>query len=169
MKGMERIETMEKFWQLADQIKQGFLFAMLTDQIVWKSWPLSDTDRGDVQKRQDKLLDIRVFNCEKEARMFRGHVGGVLKGRLADDTRELLDWQEYFDEEQYLDIDDVESVDSFQKNNRVKATGGGGYELPLKGFKDAKIRLRNYLGYYEESGQAYVKDWRLMEVFQEER
>ncbi len=94
---MESIETMEKFWQLSDQIKQGFLFAMLTDQIVWKRWPL------------------------------------------------------------------------FQKNSLVRATGGGCYELPLKGFQDAKIRLRNYLGYYEESGQAYVRDWRLTDVFQEER
>lgn len=164
---MEKIETMEQFWQCADAMGEGFLFAMLTDEIVWESWPFSSGKRDIFRKKEGKLLDIRIFNKEKEVRMFRGDIGRKLQGRSVDDGKDIPDRLEYFDEEQYLDIDDKRSEEVFAREKKVVATGGGCYSLPLQGFADAKVKLRNYLGYYEETGQVYVRDWRLMDLFQE--
>lgn len=164
---MEKIETMEQFWQCADVMEKGFFFAMLTDEIMWESWPLSSEKRENFRKKEGKLLDIRIFNKEKEVRMFRGDIGRKLQGRSIDDGKAIPDRLEYFDEEQYLDIDDKRSEEVFAKEKKVFATGGDCYFLPLPGFVDAKVKLRNYLGYYEETGQVYIRDWRLMDLFQE--
>lgn len=166
---MNKIETMEKFWLCAENVTEGYVFAMLTDEIVWKHWPVSQEEQKELRQKEEKLLDIRIFNKEKELRMFRGDIGRKFYGRMLEDTDKALQEQEYFDEEQYLDIDDQRSPELFAREKKVRATGGGCYELPLSGFADAKVKIRNYLGYYEESGQAYVRDWRLMEVFQEKR
>ena len=164
-----KIETIEAFWQQAGAMEEGFLFAMLTDEIVWERWPLSLEEKEAFRKKEGKLLDIRIFNEEKELRMFRGDIGRKFLGRILEDKKDSLDEAECFDEEQYLDIDAKRSESLFFKEGKVKATGGGCYHLPLKRFENAKIKVRNYLGYYEETGQAYVKDWRLVELFQEER
>ncbi len=164
---MERIETMEQFWMQGETVEDGFLFAMFTDEIVWESWPLEPERRESLRQKEKNLLDIRIFNSAKELRMFRGDVGRDFRGRMAEDTEAALEEQDYFDEEQYLDIDGKCSEELFGQNHMVQATGGGRYSLPLPGFENAKIRIRNYLGYYEESGQAYVKDWRLAGLFQE--
>lgn len=166
---MDRIETMERFWLCAEKVTEGFVFAMLTDAIVWKHWPMSPEEQKDLQQKEEKLLDIRIFNKEKELRMFRGDIGRKFRGRMLEDTEAVLHGQEFFDEEQYLDIDDRRSAGLFAREQKVQATGGGCYDLPLSGFADAKVKIRDYLGYYEESGQAYVKDWRLVDVFQEKR
>lgn len=164
-----KIETIEAFWQKAEAMTEGFLFAMLTDEIVCESWPLLPEEKEHFREKEEKLLDIRIFNEKKELRMFRGNIGREFFGRMLEDEKENLDETEYFDEEQYLDIDVKRSAGLFCREGKVKATGGGCYRLPLAGFEDAKVELRNYLGYYEETGQAYVKDWRLVKLFQEER
>ena len=102
---MERIETMEQFWMQGETVEDGFLFAMFTDEIVWESWPLEPERRESLRQRERNLLDIRIFNSAKELRMFRGDVGRDFRGRLAEDTEAALEEQDYFDEEQYLDID----------------------------------------------------------------
>ena len=184
---MEKIETMETFWTRAEGMSEGFLFAMLTDEIVFERWPLAPDEKKAFPEKEGKLLDIRIFNEERELRMFRGDIGGRLRGRMQEetgrtsdtgedchmeqafDTGEDSDTLEYFDEEQYLDIDSACSRELFAREGKVQATGGGRYRLPLAGFENAKIKIRNYLGYYEETGQAYVRDWRLVSLFQEER
>lgn len=165
---MERIETMEQFWSCADEI-EGFCFAMLTDEILWESWPLGPEKRKEFHKKEEKLLDVRIFNTEKEVRLCRGDIGRELQGRVIDDSKNKPDSEEYFDEEQYLDIDSKRSGDLFAAEQKVLATGGGCYHLPMAKFENAKVSIRNYLGYYEKTGQAYVKDWRLMDLFQEKR
>lgn len=164
---MGKIESMEQFWEYACEMKEGFCFAMLTDEIFWESWPLSPERQKAFRKKEWKLLDIRIFNSEKEMRMFRGDIGRKLQGRSIDDNGKALTPEDYFDEEQYLDIDSKRSGDLFLKGQKVMATGGGCYHLPLAVFENAKVSIRNYLGYYEETGQAYVRDWRLMNLFQE--
>ncbi|MCI9147394.1 MAG: hypothetical protein HFG73_03870 [Hungatella sp.] len=166
---MERIGTIDKFWMQAALVTDGYLFAMLTDEIVWKRWPLGQTELKSFQEKEKKLLNIRIFDRDREVCMIRGDVGRKLQGRIQDDSRGDLKEQDYFDEEQYLDIDMKRSKELFNREGKVQATGGGQYELPLSGFENAKVRIRNYLGYYEESGQVYVKDWRLAEIFQEKR
>ncbi|MCM1101237.1 MAG: CRISPR-associated protein Csx19 [Clostridium sp.] len=178
----ERIGSMEQFWQLAETMEQGFLFAMLTDEVVLERWPLSEEGKKNFRAGERKLLDIRIFNQERELRMFRGNVGGAFRGRALEDgtdarggrrrsaecrNEEFRD-EEFWDEEQYLDIDTERSETLFAREGMVQTAGGGRYRLPLEGFVNAKIRIRNYLDYYEETGQAYVKDWRLTDLFQEE-
>lgn len=165
---MEMIETMEAFRALAQEMSEGFLFAMLTDEIVFERWPLEPEEKKSFWEKEGKLLDIRIFNEKKELRMFRGDIGRAFSGRLLEDDGEVLEASsEYYDEEQYLDIDSKRSAGLFAREGKVRATGGGCYRLPLSGFENAKVRLRNYLGYYEKTGQAYVKDWRLVKLFQE--
>lgn len=166
---MDKIETMDKFWAQAAQVTEGFLLAMLTDEIIWKRWPLEGEDLKDIRQKEGKILDIRIFDDQRELHMARGDVGRRMQGRIADDTAGNLEEQDYFDEEQYLDIDTKRSGEHFRQEGKVRATGGGWYELPLSGMEDAKVRIRNYLGYYEDSGQAYVKDWRMAGIFQEKR
>lgn len=164
---MEKIETMEQFWSCAGEIGKGFIFAMLTDEIIWESWPLEPDARKMFQEKEEKLLDVRVYDSKREVRIFRSDIGRAFRGRSLNDEKETPDEQDYFDEEQYLDIDDKASEKLFVSEGKVQTTGGGKYHLPLPGFRNAKIQIRNYLGYYEESGQAYVKDWRIMGLFQE--
>lgn len=166
---MEKIETMERFWMRAAEIKDGFLFAMLTDEIVWERWPLASDQQQDLQRKERKFLDIRLFNEKQEIHMAWSDAERKFLGRLIEDAEEAFDCPDYFDEEQYLDIDSLRSQELFDREQRVYATGGGCYKLPVSDFHDVKIRIRNYLGYYEESGQAYVKDWRLTGLFQEKR
>ena len=164
---MEKIETMEQFWSCADGIERGFVFAMLTDEILWERWPLEPDDRKTFQEKEGKLLDVRIYDTESEVRIFRSDVGRKFQGRSLNDRKETSEFQDYFDEEQFLDIDDTRSEEMFAREGKVQATGGGRYHLPLSDFRNAKLQIRNYLGYYEESGQAYVKDWRLRDLFQE--
>lgn len=164
---MEKIETMEQFWLWADEIERGFVFAMLTDEILWERWPLESDRRKLFQEKEEKLLDIRVYNREREARVSRSDIGRAFRGRSLNDEKESSEWQDYFDEEQFLDIDDKCSNELFSVEGKVQATGGGRYPLPLPDFRNAKVLIRNYVGYYEESGQAYVKDWRLRDLFKE--
>lgn len=164
---MEKIETMEQFWLRADEIDKGFIFAMLTDEILWENWPLNPEGKKLFQEKEGKLLDVRVYNSKREVRVSRSDIGREFRGRSLNDEKDVPDKQDYFDEVQYLDIDDTASEMLFASEGKVQATGGGRYPLPLPGFKNAKIRIRNYLGYYEETGQAYVKDWRLKDLFQE--
>ncbi len=171
----EKIETMDAFWQLAERMEQGFVFAMFTDGIVFERWPFWEEGKSTAREalerfrtKEEKLLDIRLFNREKELRMFRGNIGGTFLGRVLEDEPGLFDEAVYFDEEQYLDIDTKRSETLFAGEGKVRATGGGIYRLPLKRFENAKVKVRNYLGYYENTGQAYVKDWRLVELIQEE-
>ena len=55
----------------------------------------------------------------------------------------------------------------FKAGHMVRATGGGIYHLPLETMNNAKVEIRNYVGYDEETGQAYLKDWRLRRFFVE--
>ncbi len=164
---MEKIETMEQFWLSADEIERGFIFAILTDEIFWEKWPLKTDRKKLFREKEKKLLDIRIYNSKREVRIFRSDIGRKFQGRSLNDEKEVLNHQDYFDEEQFLDIDDIRSKELFAREGKVQATGGGRYPLPLPDFRNAKLRIRNYLGYYEKSGQAYVKDWRLMDLFQD--
>jgi len=178
---MKKIEKVEDFWLCADEVTEGFLFAMLTDEILWECWPSDENERRQlresVQRKEQKLLDIRIFDTQREARMLRGDIGRTFQGRMIDDTKEVLKSQEYFDEEQYLDIDSKRSKELLIRERKVQATGGGCYPMPLPGleekmegdFGEIKVKLRNYLDFYKDTGQAYVRDWRLVKVFQERR
>lgn len=157
-----RLNTWDE-WKQKIEIKNGYAVMMFTDRFEVEVYPFSkQIEKHLMECFEDKLLDLRVFNENAEYRIFRGDAGKAFRFRIQDDTGE-----EYYDDEQYLDIDEARSLESFQKGKIVRATGGGYYKLPLETFYGAKVRLRNYLAYEEDSGQAYIKDWRLLGFYLE--
>ena len=137
------------------QIENACVFAMLTDEIIFDNWP--------VPVNEDKLLDIRVFNRNKEVRMFRTSIGKAFSNiRVADDADEK--YKDHIDEWQILDIDTEASKEA---KDKVISTGGGRYTLPKvenvcamdKSNKPA-VKIVKYIA-YTEFGQAYIYDWRL--------
>lgn len=162
----EETDSAGRLTEMAEDIKDGYIFAMYTDTILFEKWPLTDERKEDFRRKEDKLLEARVFSKEKEWRLFRSDIGKknfIL--RLLEDTENM----DYYDEEQYLDIDEKRSGTLFLNEQKVRATGGGIYSLPLFDYRNVKIKIRNYIAYYEETGQAYIRDWRLTDLFQEKR
>lgn len=154
--------SVNEFLDKAESMTEGFLFAMFTDEIWLEEWPSSEEKKKEFCNKGDLLLEARIFNTAMEMKLFRGDIGKRnFRMRIRDDSKE------YFKEEQYLDIDTVCSEKIFREGKQVKATGGGVYHLPLSDYNDIKIKIHNYIDYYEETGQAYVSDWRLVEFFQE--
>ena len=139
------------------KLKAGPAVIMLTNRFLVAPYPFrSETI---VEINQDKLLELRIFDDNMELKLFRGSVGKELKYRYLSDA----DCQDYFDDEQYLDVDEKRSKDC----DNVRSTGGGTYAVPLASFCDAKLKLRNYVR-YDENGQCYIWDWRMLEFFNEE-
>ncbi len=141
----------------------GYLFAMLTDRIIFQR---ADAAVSDPEALFKKGLEIRVF-CEKgEAKWFRAGIGGKWRFRKREDGPETMeDTLCWWDETQYLDIDEKRSAKSMAENGFVWATGAGKYPLPLTGgYKNASLRIRNYLEEEPETGALYPADWRLVKI-----
>lgn len=156
--------------------KDGYAIIMFTDRFEVDKYPLSEERKKDLEQNfGQKLVDMRVFNEECECRIFRGDAGKKFHWRVRKDVKKNQSdgrsSEQYFDDEQYLDIDEIKSKRSFKEEGKVYATGGGAYRIPVKSYdevKNAKLIIRNYLEYEEETGQAYIKDWRLVKIFREE-
>lgn len=161
---------------------EGYVMAQCTD--LFHLQKIGDAERTADELELHRLyqygLDIRIFGEKGEGRFFRGSIGRYGQD---DDTqlfrfRSIFDkekdenqtersphtghgtedhYSDYFDEEQFLDIDTKRSN---EKEGIAQAIGGGTYRLPLNHYSDAKIRLRNYLKYDEKTGMASVCDWR---------
>lgn len=144
-------------------IKSGYVVAMFTDKFEFYSFD-ENTENILNENFEKKLIDMRIFNKDKECRIFRGDIGSKFYFRDSDDYI----GNDYYDDEQYLDIDTKHSIDSFKNSGIVKAIGGGSYKLPFCDFNDIKICIRNYIDYNSESGQAYIKDWRLVDLKKEQ-
>lgn len=148
--------TWDNFKQQVE-MAQGYAVVMLTDRFIVDRYPLSTENEqllGAVFEQ--KLLDMRVFNESMEYRLFRTDAGKEFKfSSLPDEGRE------FFDDFHYLDIDEKRSEETFRRDGTVRATGGGYYRLPLEDYHNAKVIIRNYVDYDENSGQAYIKAWRL--------
>ncbi len=155
--------NVDRFLREADEIAEGFLFVMFTDEIWVEKWPLEEEKRESLRAKEDVLLEARAFSRDREDKLFRGDIGRVFLWRSIEDS----DMPDSYDEEQYLDIDEKRSQTLFAAEHKVRATGGGVYHLPILDYRGAKVRIRNYVDYYKETGQAYVRDWRLVEFFLE--
>lgn len=142
--------------------KAGYLFAMTTEEIIFCK---SDPAEYDEEKLFRLGLDIRIFNLEGERKWFRSGIGRDYRYReRMDDENVIADKLHYWDEYHFLDIDDAktEKKNIFVQKGMVYATGGGTYPLPIEKYKDAKIKIRNYLGEDPDTGELYVEDWRLV-------
>ena len=115
-----------------------------------------------------KLLELRVFNKEREYRAFRDNLGeaGFLQ-RIAEDGKDGYD--KAFDELHYLDYDEVRTKEvrtkaNAQNNaepNAVLTTGGG--KFYLEGIADKrKVLVRTYLKADPTTGLEYAFDWRVV-------
>lgn len=156
----EQIRDMGAFETgLADALKEmkdGYLFAMLTDKIDIQKAETAVLDKAELYA---KALEIRVFNKEREKKWFRAGIAETFRVRdICDGSKEpdrLMCWDEY----QYLDIDTVRSDPAA---GIARATGGGTYPLPISDYADAKIQIRNYLEEDADTGELYAADWRLI-------
>lgn len=140
---------------------EGYVIGSLTDEYIVDIWP--DMKHSTFEGKEDKLLEVRIFNTEQEIKMFRTDILQDFQIRHIDDR---LDGRDYGEESQFLDIDTKKSKLIFEEKHEVYTTGGGKYYLPLEKMEDAKILIRYYYDSYKDSGQARVCDWRLVD-FQE--
>lgn len=162
---------------LEDQLKEGIqaLYGLYSDSETRKIYGLvmrTDTfsvfeiGEDNVIPEVDRILqnglEIRLF-CERgEIKWFRTNIGEekFRKRERLQDTK-LQEKIDYMDQEQYLDID-TKHVKKQENGYQVQATGGGSYFLPWQECEDATLKIRNYLGYEEDTGRVFVKDWRIV-------
>ena len=153
------------FFEVINEMENGYVLASLTDQYVVDRWPMAYHSFV-WEDMKDKVLEIRVFNEEKEIKLFRTDVGREFQMRTKDEEGLLVD--EYMDEYQYLDIDEKRSQKLFTEKQLVRATGGGTYHLPLEEMKDACLQVRYYFRRDEETGVADICDWRAVKFLKRE-
>lgn len=139
---------------------------VLTDQVVCGVYEGSRQFRSSISTDaldEEKLLELRIFDQDRELRVFRSYTGEDFKVRYLDDTTE--DVSDFYDEEHYLDQDSTKTFDLGNGFTRFVTTGGGAYELPVSpSFR--KVRVRTYL---KESlnGLQYAGDWRILEYVED--
>ena len=183
------MEIEDFFQECNRRVKSGYYIASLTDEFLVGYWeavedvPISGTGRVPVQLRAagfrtesgkdalrilengGKVLEIRVFNENRELKLVRSDIAKPFAVRCIDDApfgpSKSYDrnYSDYYDEWQILDIDETKGRDA---QECVTATGGGKYFLPLASLPNACVRIRHYLGKYGETGQARVEDWRVV-------
>ncbi len=145
------------------EIENGFVIAELTDEFIVDKWPKNINF--------DKAMTVRVFSKEVEILLSRSDIGRDFSCRVISDDyircneKKTENSLEYYDELQYLDIDDSIERD----NGKVTATGGGRYNLPMDKFKNARVRIRYYIDKYKETRQARICDWRVVEFVEEKK
>lgn len=145
------------------KIKEGYVYAAFTDRVCLLKWPLSQKDEETIEQSFEQMLECRIFNEQMEYRMIRSAIKKDWKKHFIKDNAAEDDTEQYYTEKQYLDIDSTKTKIT-EEGLQLTTTGGGRFILPVNYDKkpvDIKVKIRNYLGYYEETGQAYVRDWRI--------
>lgn len=139
---------------------EGYVVATFTDEYLVGVWK----DKIDyIKDKQDNLLELRVFNEDKEIKYCRGNIGTDrgFHERIRDDANNIN--IDYYDELQYLDIDERRSEILFKDAHIVyPTTSVKPYYMPLDNMKNAGVIIRHYISKDEESGQAYISDWRVV-------
>ncbi len=137
---------------------KGYLIAALTDRYLVDYWPMQNAT---LEGLEDKVLEIHIFNKEQERRLFRSDISGEFYSSVIKE--EAGGNAEYYDEYQYLDIDDTRVNHAPNGGFNVQATGGGEYFLPMDHSKNACLQIRYYLEKYPQTGQSRVYKWRLVD------
>lgn len=165
--GMNKIIQSEEtfvadFNEAVSSMQAGYIVAMSTDEFDIQCIESETFNRS---KLFQKGLEIRMFHEKAEIKWFRTSIDKEWKCRVISDEQ-LKEFFEYWDEYQYLDIDTAKTK-KMAEFGVVYATGGGRYSLPIVNYENAKIKVRNYLKYEEDTNQLHVSDWRLV-GFEEE-
>lgn len=117
--------------------------------------------KNSLKDKEDKILEIRIFNKNEELKLIRTDISKEFVMRHKSDKN--LEESLYMDESQYLDIDTKKTGVVSEGGEYVYATGGGKYYLPRNDIEDLKIKIRYYFERYENSGQARIGDWRIVD------
>ena len=133
-----------------------FFVAQYTDKFDVGIW------NKDIIKNVNKLLELRVFDKNKEWKLFRSDIGKGFSYRCQKEDDNKEEGMDYFDEIQLLDIDTSRSK---KAPGVMHTTAGGSYNLPkdIEYLDRAAIRVRHYFGVDSESGQAFIIDYRLVD------
>jgi len=108
------------------------------------------------------LLELRVFNCEREFKAVRTQIGKSFKWRIADEIN--VDKELYVSETQLLDID-TKKMEDKNLDGTFIATGGGEYVIPAEPDCDS-VELINYIK-YDDYGNIQFVDFRIKRFFKE--
>ena len=156
------------FEQSIASADNGYVFIMTTENIDFCK---ASKEAYESDAKKEKLfrqgLEIRIFDEKSERKWFRTGIDKAFSfRRVTDDEETEKDRLHWWNESQYLDID-TDRTKKERDNGKldkgeVYATGGGKYPLPIEEYNDTKIRIRNYLGEDDDTGELYVKDWRLV-------
>ena len=139
----------------------GYVLVALTDEYIVDTWPMT---RYSLSGKESKILEIHVFNKDKEYRLIRTDISRDFAYRETVDEGKDID---YFDEYHYLDIDIKKSNSS--DDGIVVTTGGGKFYLPLNVKDGARLKIRYYLDKYEKTGHVKLSDWRMVDLVSAER
>jgi hypothetical protein len=133
-----------------------FFVAQYTDKFDIGIW------NKNVIENTNKLLELRVFDKDKEWKLFRSDIGKDFSYRSQGEEDNKGEGLDYFDEVQLLDIDITKSS---KGKKMMCTTAGGKYNLPkdISDLDRAAIRVRHYFGVDNESGQAFIRDYRLVD------
>jgi hypothetical protein len=133
-----------------------FFVAQYTDKFDIGIW------NKNVIENTNKLLELRVFDKDKEWKLFRSDIGKDFSYRFQGEEDNKGEGLDYFDEVQLLDIDITKSS---KGKKMMCTTAGGKYNLPkdISDLDRAAIRVRHYFGVDNESGQAFIRDYRLVD------
>ncbi len=145
------MDDLKELLEITENMK-GFAVIAMTDCFTIDQWPCNFENKYN----ENKLLELRVFNQDREVKLSRGDLGSRFHLRVRDDQSDTK--TDYYDELQILDYIPLKDTDSDYV--RVQTISGGKYNLPgtVSG-RCPCIRIRKYFGKYA-SGRAYVKDWR---------
>lgn len=122
---------------------------------------LYEKDNGFIPEfREERLLELRVFNSKKEWKCWRDALQEEFSERILED-----DGQPWFEEVHLLDRDTARMKNAVEPSKPgmfvYYAMGGGKYELPFPGAE--KVRVRSYLT-AAQNGIEYINDWRVVSI-----
>ena len=124
--------------------------------------------------RENRLLELRVFDSKKEWKCWRDALQEEFSERLLEDNG-----QPWFEEVHLLDRDTARMKKAAELSEKAVepgkkaadpnksgmfvyyAMGGGKYELPFPGAE--KVRVRSYLT-AAQNGIEYIDDWRVVSI-----
>ncbi len=111
-----------------------------------------------LEKKNEVLLELRVFTEDKELFLFRSILGHDFSWRITSDDG--LDNNDYIDYRHYIDINsDSERTYMSGDRRNIISTVGGEYSLPIKEHENM-VRIRAYVS-YDRNGIGKIADHRV--------
>lgn len=145
-----------------------YMLAMNSDELLFMdAEELQNQDEAFRKNLAAHALDIRIFCIAGEIRWLRTSLAQPdflhrEKIDFAENGKKCVKEEDYWDESQFLDIDDDKTEEKriFECTGKVFSTGGGCYSLPYPTYKNVKLIVRNYLTADPGIGSLTISDWR---------